>query len=156
VQKQKVRHSEEAVANFISRRIPQRFRSSFDFPPRVKKIKVKSSGQECPLHTSKGNGKTKSKVRGDGRECPSHTVRVKVPPLRLPPRLPPRLRSGLRQEQGRLGLSKTRTGRPPAVRGGFEKRRPSRLRRLLPFSSLLFRVSPSGSGRSYYQKNCMY
>ena len=35
------------------------------FPVKIKS-KVKSSGQECPLHTIK--------VNGDGEECPSHTI----------------------------------------------------------------------------------
>jgi hypothetical protein len=35
------------------------------FPIKTKS-KVKSSGQECPLHTSK--------VNGDEEECPSHTI----------------------------------------------------------------------------------
>ena len=128
-----------------------RFRSSLDFPPRVKKIKIKSNGQECPLHTSKIKVKIKSKVKGDGQECSSHTVRVKVPPLRLP-------------LSASLGAS-TRTGQAPSLQdedgapaggeGGFEKRRPSRPR-LVTFLLALFRVSPSRSVRSDYQKNCMY
>jgi len=37
------------------------------FPSKTKS-KVKSSGQECPLHTIK--------VNGDGEECPSDTVKI--------------------------------------------------------------------------------
>jgi hypothetical protein len=56
-------------------------------------IKIKGSGQECPLHTCRAdaarvelvpfpvkvkiNVRIKIKVKGDGQECPSHTIRVK-------------------------------------------------------------------------------